>query len=90
MEVGKIRSVLQSEIMVSRLKWWLWRWRDVDRFERYLELKGVGVVAWGGREREASKMHPRDLTWARPFTVMNKTERTDFQREDQGFNSILP
>lgn len=45
MEVGKIRNLLQSEIMASGLTWWLWRWRDVDRFGRYLELKGVGVVA---------------------------------------------
>lgn len=49
MEVGKIRSLLQSEILVSGLKWWLGRWRDVDRFGRCLELKGVAVVAW---ERE--------------------------------------
>ena len=47
MVVGKIRNILQSEIMASGLKWWLWRWRDIDRFGRYLELKGVGVVAWG-------------------------------------------
>lgn len=45
LEVGKIRNLLQSEIMASGLTWWLWRWRDVDRFGRYLELKGVGVVA---------------------------------------------
>ena len=22
-------------------------WREVNRFEKYLELKGLGVVAWG-------------------------------------------
>ena len=37
--MDKIRSLLQSEMMVSGLRWWKWRWREVDRLERYLELK---------------------------------------------------
>lgn len=61
MEVDKIRSLLQSEMMVSGLRWWKWRWREVDRLERYLELKRFGLVAWGRREREELRMPPRDL-----------------------------
>lgn len=44
--MDKIRNLLQSEMMVSGLRWWQWRWREANRFERDLELKEFGVVAW--------------------------------------------
>lgn len=47
-------------MMVSGLRRWWWRRREVNRFERYLELKGLGVVAWGWERKGEIKDATQD------------------------------